>query len=194
MKNIYIVLTVVLITVVMLISGCAAPAEEVTPTEEVTPAEEITPAEEVTPTEEVAQAKNGEVVKVHYTGKTDDGTVFDSSFGHEPLQFTIGEGKLLFRFEQSVIGMKPGESKTIEIPAHEAYGPYREDLVMFIDWSQLSEGVKPEVGQQLKSTQPDGRMIVATVIEVSESGITIDANHPLAKEDLIFDIELIEIV
>ena len=188
MKSVHILLIVIMLTVVMSISGCVSPAEEVRP------AEEPTPAEEVTPAEEAAQAKDGDVVKVHYTGKTADGAVFDSSLGREPLQFTIGEGKLLARFEQAVIGMKLGESKTVKIPTDEAYGPYREDLVIVIEWSQLSEGVKPEIGQRLKSTQPDGRMIVARVIKVSESGVTVDANHPLAGEDLTFDIELIEIM
>ena len=176
MKSMYIIPMVIMLAVVMLISGCVGGVDE------------------VAPAEEVAQAKDGDVVRVHYTGKTDDGAVFDSSLAQEPLQFTIGEGKLLARFEQAVIGMKPGESKSINIPADEAYGPYREDLVMVLDWSQLTEGVKPEVGQRLTSPQPDGRIIVVTVIEVSESGVTVDANHHLAKENLTFDIELIEIV
>ena len=176
MKSIYIILWIIMLAVVMLISGCVGGVEE------------------VPPAEEVVQAKDGDVVKVHYTGKTDDGAVFDSSLDREPLQFTIGEGKLLARFEQAVIGMKPGESKSINIPADEAYGPYREDLVMVLDWSQLPPDVIPKVGQQLISTQPDGRKIVALVVEVSESGVTADANHPLANEDLTFDIELINIV
>jgi len=128
MKSIYIIRMVIMLAVVMLISGCVGGVEE------------------VTPAKEVAQVKDGDVVRVHYTGKTDDGAVFDSSLAQEPLQFTIGEGKLLARFEQAVIGMKPGESKSINIPADEAYGPYREDLVMVLDWSHLTEGVEPEVG------------------------------------------------
>ncbi len=142
----------------------------------------------------MAQAKYGDTVKVHYTGKLDDGTVFDASVNGDPLQFTIGSGQIIPGFEQAVVGMNPGESKTVKIPAEDAYGQRREDLVLEVEKSQLPEGLKPEVGLQLQSRQPDGRIIVLTIADISESHVTLDANHPLAGKDLTFDIQLIEII
>ena len=142
----------------------------------------------------MAQAKPGDTVKVHYTGKLEDGTVFDTSTDRDPLQFTIGERKIIPGFEQAVVGMNPGESKTIKVPMDEAYGPHREEMVMVVDRNQLPVDLIPEVGQQLQSRQPDGQTMVVTVIGVSESSVTVDANHPLAGKDLTFDIQLVEIV
>ncbi len=142
----------------------------------------------------MAEAKYGDTVKVHYTGKLDDGTVFDTSVNEDPLQFTIGGGQIISGFEQAVVGMKPGESKTVRIPADEAYGQRREDLILEVERSQLPEGLKPEVGLQLQSRQPDGRIIVLTITDITESHVTLDANHPLAGEDLTFEIQLIEIL
>ena len=142
----------------------------------------------------MAQAKYGDTVKVHYTGKLDDGTVFDASVNGDPLQFTIGSGQIIPGFEQAVVGMNPGESKTVKIPAEDAYGQRREDLVLEVEKSQLPEGLKPEVGLQLQSRQPDGRIIVLTIADISESHVTLDANHPLAGKDLTFDIQLVEII
>lgn len=142
----------------------------------------------------MAQAKPGDTVKVHYTGKLEDGTVFDTSTDRDPLQFTIGEQKIIPGFEQAVVGMNPGESKTIKVPMDEAYGPHREEMVMVVDRNQLPVDLIPEVGQQLQSRQPDGQTMVVTVIGVSESSVTVDANHPLAGKDLTFDILLVEIV
>ena len=139
------------------------------------------------------QAKDGDTVKVHYTGSLEDGTVFDTSLEREPLEFTLGQGQLIPGFEQAVIGMKIGESKTVTIPAEQAYGPYNNELISVIDRDNLAEGLDPEVGQQLQTQQPDGQTIIVTVIEVSETSITVDANHPLAGKDLTFEIELIEI-
>ena len=136
-------------------------------------------------------AKTGNTVKVHYTGSLNDGTVFDTSVGREPLQFTIGQGQLIPGFEQAVIGMKIGESTTVNIPAAEAYGLHRDDLVIAMERSQLPDNI--EVGQQLQMMQTDGSTVVVTVIEISETTAMIDANHPLAGEDLIFEIELVEI-
>lgn len=145
--------------------------------------------------EGTAQAKNGDTVKVLYTGTLDDGEVFDSSelHGGEPLEFTIGAAEVIPGFDQAVIGMSPGESKTVRIPADEAYGPYYEELVMVMDWDQFPEGFQPEVGDQLQMQTQDGRIVTVTVIDVSESGVTIDANHHLAGKDLTFEIELVEI-
>lgn len=140
------------------------------------------------------QAESGDTVKVHYAGKLVDGTVFDSSVERGPLEFTIGSGQLIARFEEAVIGMKPGESKTITISAEEAYGPRHEELVFEIDPSQISDDVQLEVGSVVNFYSPLIGGMKAVVIAVSESTVTVDANHPLAGEDLVFDIELIEIV
>lgn len=141
----------------------------------------------------MTQAKYGDTVKVHYTGKLEDGTVFDSSIDHEPLQFTLGGGQVIPGFEQAVVGMNLNESKTVKIPVDKAYGPHREELVAVIDRSQLPADLNPEVGQPLEGRQADGQIIMAEVIEVSESSVTLDANHPLAGKDLTFDIQLVEI-
>ena len=141
----------------------------------------------------MAQAKTGDAVKVHYTGKLGDDVVFQTSVGRKPLQFIIGEEQLIPAFEQALIGMNPGESKNIKIPADEAFGPYRKELVQTIDRSQFPTDLEPAVGQKLNMSNDGGRAIVVTVIDFSESGVTLDANHPLAGEDLAFDIKLEEI-
>jgi peptidylprolyl isomerase len=142
----------------------------------------------------MAQAKPGDTVKIHYTGKLDDGTVFDTSADREPLQFTIGQGQLIPDFEQAVVGMNPGESKTVQIPSDNAYGPHREEMVMEVDRSEFPEDLEPRVAQRLQVSQSDGRTFPATVTDVSESKVTLDANHPLAGKDLTFDVHLSEIV
>ncbi|MFC2022582.1 peptidylprolyl isomerase [Chloroflexota bacterium] len=139
------------------------------------------------------QAKTGDTVKAHYTGTLKDGSVFDTSVGREPLEFTLGQGQLIPGFEQAVIGMTVGESKTVNIPAEQAYGLYNNALIFEIDRDQLPEGMNPEVGQTLQAQQPDGQIGIFNVIEISENSITVDANHPLAGEDLTFEIELMEI-
>lgn len=142
----------------------------------------------------MAQAKNGDTVKVHYTGKLDDGTVFDTSNNREPLQFTIGEGQLIPDFEQAVVGMNPGESKTIQIPSENAYGPHHEEMVMEVDRSQFPADLEPKVDQRLQVRQQDGQEFAVTVTDVTEAKVTLDGNHPLAGKDLTFDIQLTEIV
>jgi len=141
----------------------------------------------------MAQAKSGDKVKVHYTGKLDDGTVFGSSAGEEPLEFTIGDGQIIPGFEQAVIGMDQGESKTIKIDSDRAYGPHREDMIMEIGRSQVPDGMEIEVGQVLKMQHPDGKAIRVLVTSLSEDNVMLDANHPLAGKDLTFNIELLEI-
>ena len=141
----------------------------------------------------MAQAKNGNTVKVHYTGKLDDGTVFDSSVDREPLEFTIGEGQLIADFEQAVIDMNPGESKTIKIAYDNAYGPHREEMLMVVDRSQFPEGLEPKIDQKLQVRDPNGGDSVVTVVDVTEANVTLDANHPLAGKDLMFEIQLTEI-
>jgi peptidylprolyl isomerase len=142
----------------------------------------------------MAQAKNGDTVTVHYTGKLDDGTVFDSSVNQDPLQFTLGEGLLIPGFEQVVLGMSAGESKTAKVSADQAYGPHREEMVVKIDRQEFPPHFQPEVGQQLQIPQSDGRTTRLVVTDVSEQKVTLDANHPLAGRDLTFDIHLLEIV
>ena len=142
----------------------------------------------------MAQAKNGDTVTVHYTGKLEDGTVFDSSVNRDPVRFTLGEGLLIPGFEQAVLGMSPGESKTAEVSADQAYGLHREEMVVEIDRQEFPPHFQPEVGQQLSIPQSDDRTIRLIVTAVSEQKVTLDANHPLAGRDLTFDIQLLEIV
>jgi len=139
------------------------------------------------------EAKNGDTVFVHYTGKLQDGTEFDSSIGSDPLEFTLGEGQIMPAFEQAVLGMKIEESKTFTIPVDEAYGPRRDDLIVEINKDELPEELEPVVGMLLQMDQGNGESITVTVTEVSETTITIDANHSLAGHDLIFDITLVGI-
>jgi len=141
----------------------------------------------------MAQAKPGDTVKVHYTGKLADGTVFDSSLNEEPLEFTIGQGQVIPGFEEAVTGMNPGQSKITKITSDKAYGSYREDMVLVVERDRLPAEPQPEVGQQMEMRNPDGTGLVLTVKEVGESNVTLDANHPLAGQDLRFDIQLLEI-
>ena len=138
-------------------------------------------------------ARDGNTVKVHYTGTLEDGTTFDTSVGREPLEFTLGAGKMIPGFEKAVYGLAIGESKTVTILAEEAYGPYRTDLVTVVEREQLPTSLEPEVGQQLQAQQTDGSTAMVIVTDVSETTITIDANHFLAGKDLTFEIKLVEI-
>jgi len=140
-----------------------------------------------------AIAKDGDTVRVHYTGTLEDGTTFDTSVGREPLEFTLGEGKMIPGFEKAVYGLQVGKTKTVTIPAEEAYGPHRDDLVVVVERDQLPAGLDPKVDQQLQMQQTDGRTAVVIVTDVSETTITVDANHSLAGKDLTFEIELVEI-
>lgn len=141
----------------------------------------------------MTQAKQGDMVKVHYTGKLDDGTVFDSSVDRDPLEFVLGEGQLIAGFEQAVLGMAPGESKTEKIPADEAYGPHREEMVVEVERQQLPDNIPLDVGQQLQIQQAPNQIIPVVITAISESKVTLDANPPLAGKDLIFEIELVGI-
>jgi peptidylprolyl isomerase len=141
----------------------------------------------------MAQAKKGDNVKVHYTGKLEDGTVFDTSAEKEPMEFKVGEGKLIADFEAAVVGMEQGESKTIQIASENAYGPHREEMVMKVARKDIPEGLNPQINQRLQVQQQSGQPFAVTVTEVSDESVTLDANHPLAGKDLIFDIQLAEI-
>lgn len=142
----------------------------------------------------MAQAKHGDTVKVHYLAKLEDGRVFSSSGNRDPLQFTIGEGKTIPGFERAVIGMSPGESKTIRVPADQGFGPYREELVVEVDRQNISPDVRLEVGKLFQIPDQNGKITLVSVTNISESRVTFDANHPLARDDLIFDIQLLEII
>ena len=141
----------------------------------------------------MTQAKSGDTVKVAYTGKLDDGTVFDSTENREPLEFTVGAGQLIKGFDEAVAGMSPGDSKTVELPPEEAYGPRRDEMVLAIDRERMPADSYPQVGQQLQLTRQDGQPVPATITEVTESNVTVDANHPLAGRQLTFEIELLEL-
>lgn len=139
------------------------------------------------------QVKEGDTVKVHYTGKMDDGNVFDSSLNRDPLEFKIGEGNIIPGFEKGVVGMEVGATKTLTLPSEEAYGPRLKELEISVNKTELPQGLDPSVGQQLQIQTPDGGVGSVTVKKVEEETITIDANHPLAGETLTFDIEVMEI-
>lgn len=165
----------------------------------------------------MSQAKNGDTVRVHYTGTLNDGTVFDSSetveeescgcscsssggcgtgsdCGCEPLEFTIGAGNVIPGFEKAVLGLAVGDSIKVTIPADEAYGPRHEQMIAVVDRSELGGEIEPIEGQQLEVELQDGTSMPVLITGVTETTITLDANHPLAGQDLTFDIKLVEIV
>ena len=137
--------------------------------------------------------KDGDTVKVHYTGKLQNGEVFDSSVEREPLEFTLGQGQLIPGFEQAIIGLKVGDSTTTNIPSAEAYGDHNPEMEVQVEKAQLPEGMEPQVGMQLQLNQPNGQAIPVQITKVEGEQVTIDANHPLAGKDLTFDIEVVEI-
>lgn len=141
----------------------------------------------------MTQAKTGDLVAIHYTGKLEDGTVFDSSRNRDPLEFALGSGQVIPGFESAVMGMSLGESKTEVIPSEQAYGPYRDEMVMVVDRQQIPAEIPLDVGLQLQLQGPDGQAVPVLVTDFSDSDVTLDANHPLAGETLIFDIELVGI-
>jgi peptidylprolyl isomerase len=139
----------------------------------------------------MAEARQGDTVKVHYTGKLADGTVFDTSQGREPLQFTIGEHQVIAGFEEAVVGMSEGQEKTAEIPIDQAYGQRDERLVTAVGRDRMPPDVS--LNDRLQVRRPDGKAFVVMVTGLSEQSATLDANHPLAGKDLTFDIELVGI-
>ncbi|HDL20935.1 MAG TPA: peptidylprolyl isomerase [Nitrospirae bacterium] len=142
----------------------------------------------------MAQAKSGDTVKVHYSGFLEDGTIFDSSLQGDPFEFTLGESMVLPGFEEAIVGMDSGETKTFNIPSDEAYGPHREELVAVIERTQVPADIDPQAGMNLQLKSPDGNATSVVITEVSEESIILDANHPLAGKDLIFEIKLVEIL
>jgi len=150
----------------------------------------------------MATAKTGDKVKIHFTGTLEDGTVFDATddctddgCGCEagPMEFTIGGEEVFPAFEQAVIGLAPGEKRTVKIPAAEAYGERSEEMVVTVERAEMPADLNPTVGQMLEVTDDDGDAFPVTVTSVTDSIVTLDANHPLAGKDLTFDIELVSI-
>jgi len=141
----------------------------------------------------LSEAASGNTVRIHYTGRLDDGTVFDSSEGRDPLSFTLGEGKVIPGFEAAVLGMGAGDTKSAVIPAEEAYGPRRDELVLRVERERLPEGIEPEPGQSLQMQTEEGQVVPVRVTEVDEAAVILDANHPLAGRDLTFEIEVVEV-
>jgi FKBP-type peptidyl-prolyl cis-trans isomerase 2 len=142
---------------------------------------------------DMSQVKKGDKVKIHYTGKLKDGSTFDSSEGREPLEFTVGGNMVVPGFENGIIGMKKGENKTISISPEEAYGEHNAEQVSVVERTDLPEDMEPEVGMALQATGQDGSVIPVAITEVNDKTVTVDANHPLAGKELIFDLELVEI-
>jgi len=141
----------------------------------------------------MAKAKNGDLVKVNYEGKLKDGTVFGSSIGGEPLQFKIGDNNLIPAFEEAVVGMDLNESRTIEVLCKDAFGDYRDDLVLNVDRGQLPPDLEPKVGERVELMREEVTF-AARITDVTDDAVTLDVNHPLAGKDLIFSIELLEIL
>lgn len=137
--------------------------------------------------------ENGQKVKIHYTGTLDDGNQFDSSAGRDPLEFEMGAGMVIPGFEKGVADMAVGDKKSIHIPAAEAYGEKRDELVMQFERSQLPEDLTPEIGMMLQMQGPQGQPVPVTVTAVEEANITIDANHQLAGQNLNFELELVAV-
>jgi peptidylprolyl isomerase len=140
------------------------------------------------------QVQSGDTVKVHYHGKLTDGTTFDSSEGREPLEFEVGSGMVIAGFDNGVTGMSVGEKKTIEIPVDEAYGAKQDDLLMEFPKTNFPADMVPEVGMQLNMSNGSGQNFPVVIREVKDEVVVLDANHPLSGEDLVFDLELVEIV
>jgi len=142
----------------------------------------------------MAEVKNGDKIKIHYRGTLDDGTVFDSSEGREPLEFEVGSGMVIPGFDKGVLGMTVGQKKTINIPVDEAYGPVQDEMFMEFPIDRFPADMKPEVGMSLNMSNGSGQAIPVVIAEVLDEVVVLDANHPLAGEDLTFDLELVEIV
>ena len=141
----------------------------------------------------MATARDGDIVHVHYTGRLDDGSVFDASEGRNPLAFKLGAGQVIPGFEQAIDGMEVGGSKTVRIPVDEAYGMRRDDLVLEVPRSQLPDDLEVDVGARLEMQRGDGQSLPVMVVAADDAAITLDANHPLAGQALTFELHLVAI-
>lgn len=142
----------------------------------------------------MSQVKKGDKVKVHYHGKLTSGETFDSSEGRAPLEFEVGGGMVIKGFDEGVTGMNVGEKKTINIPYNEAYGPRNPEMVIEIPKERFPQDLEIEIGMPLMMSDQQGQQFQVTVVEIKETAVMLDANHPLAGQDLVFDLELVEIV
>ncbi|MEE9200811.1 MAG: peptidylprolyl isomerase [Candidatus Brocadiales bacterium] len=142
----------------------------------------------------MAQAKAGDTVRVHYSGSLEDGEVFDSSLERKPLEFSLGHGMVVPGFENAVIGMDIGETKTVSIPPEGAYGPHFQERTLVVEQSQVPPNIDPQIGMKLQLPSPEGGMSGAVITNVTEDTVTLDMNHPLAGKTLTFEIKLVEIV
>ena len=142
----------------------------------------------------MSQAAAGKTVRFHYTGSLADGTVFDSSIERDPLEVTLGAGQIIPGVDQALTGMAPGDDKKVTLPAEEAYGPHREELIHEVGRERLSPEMKVDVGDRLEGTDASGRRLQLTVVDVNDQAVKLDANHPLAGEDLTFELKLVEVV
>lgn len=142
----------------------------------------------------MAQVKSGDKIKVHYYGKLTTGETFDSSEGREPLEFEVGSGMVIKGFDDGVTGMTVGDKKTINIPYDEAYGPRNPEMVIEIPKDKFPKDMEIEVGIPIGMSDQQGQQFQVTIVEIKEEVVMLDANHPLAGQDLIFDLELVEIV
>jgi FKBP-type peptidyl-prolyl cis-trans isomerase 2 len=140
----------------------------------------------------IIMANNGSMVKVHYTGTLEDGSVFDSSLQREPLEFKLGCEQVIPGFEEAVLSMNVGETKTVTIPADKAYGQRHEELVLKVEKEKIPEELNPQVGDRLQMRQPNGEPVTVVVSEITENTVTLDANHALAGKDLTFEMTLVE--
>ena len=141
----------------------------------------------------MSKVKDGDTVKVHYTGKLENGDVFDSSREKEPFEFTVGNKAVIPGFEKGLVGMGVGDTKTIEIPPEEAYGTKQDELVVVVNKTEFPEDITPSVGQRLQIKQQDGNPVVVTITDLTEDSVTLDANHPLAGYTLFFEVEIVDI-
>jgi FKBP-type peptidyl-prolyl cis-trans isomerase 2 len=138
--------------------------------------------------------QSGDTIKIHYHGRLSDGTTFDSSAGRSPLEFTVGSGSVIKGFDDGVQGMVVGDKKTIEIPFLHAYGPEDPSMIIEFPADRLPDDLKPEIGMQLNMNNSEGQQFPVVITDINQEHIVLNANHPLAGKDLIFDLELVEIV
>ncbi len=141
----------------------------------------------------MTQVKTGDTVRIHYTGTLSDGSTFDSSEGREPLEFQVGSGQIIPGLDNAIPGMEVGEKKVVEVPASEAYGPVNPEMRQAVPREGIPADIPLDIGTMLQMQTPQGQVVPVTVVEVTETEVTLDANHPLAGKDLTFAIELVEI-
>lgn len=141
----------------------------------------------------MTQASTGNTVRIHYTGKLTDGTQFDSSVGRDPLEFTLGQNQIIPGLEREIDGMSVGEKKTVTVAADEAYGPRQDEAVHDVPRTEIPDHIELEVGAELQASAQGGQTMRLKVVALNDETVTLDANHPLAGEDLVFEVELLEV-